>query len=98
MSDTTAHINLEVRAPGANAAGLTDLMTDPVIPTSQEPGLSLSEWSEVEGFAESYRARFVELVDSCFGIISNNAAPFIKSVQNAVLLSYISQKGGIKRL
>ena len=51
----------------------------------------------VKGFAENYAGRFFELVDSCTGIVSENATPYIKGVLAGISPLYITQKGGFNR-
>lgn len=51
----------------------------------------------VKGFAENYAGRFFELVDSCTGIVSDNATPYIKAVLEGIAPLYILQKGGFNR-
>ena len=51
----------------------------------------------VKGFAENYAGRFFELVDSCIGIVSDNATPYIKGVLEGISPLYIAQKGGFNR-
>ncbi|WP_136443186.1 putative quinol monooxygenase [Pacificoceanicola onchidii] len=51
----------------------------------------------VKGFAENYAGRFFELVDSCTGIVSDNATPYIKAVLEGISPLYIVQKGGFNR-
>ncbi len=51
----------------------------------------------VKGFAENYAGRFFELVDSCTGIVSENATPYIKGVLEGIAPLYIGQKGGFNR-
>lgn len=51
----------------------------------------------VKGFAENYAGRFFELVDSCTGIVSDNATPYIKGVLQGISPLYIAQKGGFNR-
>lgn len=51
----------------------------------------------VKGFAENYAGRFFELVDSCTGIVSDNATPYIKGVLEGISPLYIAQKGGFNR-
>ncbi len=51
----------------------------------------------VKGFAENYAGRFFELVDSCTGIVSDNATPYIKGVLDGISPLYITQKGGLNR-
>ncbi|MEL7013084.1 MAG: antibiotic biosynthesis monooxygenase [Pseudomonadota bacterium] len=51
----------------------------------------------VKGFAENFAGRFFELVDSCTGIVSDNATPYIKGVLEGIAPLYIAQKGGFNR-
>lgn len=51
----------------------------------------------VKGFAENFAGRFFELVDSCTGIVSDNATPFIKGVLEGIAPLYIAQRGGFNR-
>ncbi|MEM1361853.1 MAG: antibiotic biosynthesis monooxygenase [Pseudomonadota bacterium] len=51
----------------------------------------------VKGFAENYAGRFFDLVDSCTGIVSENATPYIKGVLEGITPLYIAQKGGLNR-
>ena len=51
----------------------------------------------VKGFAENYAGRFFELVDSCTGIVSDNATPYIKGVLEGISPLYIAQQGGFNR-
>lgn len=53
--------------------------------------------SHVKGFAENYAARFFDLVDSCQGIVSDNATPYIRGVLEGISPLYISQQGGFNR-
>jgi len=51
----------------------------------------------VKGFAENYAGRFFDLVESCTGIVSDNATPYIKGVLEGISPLYIAQKGGFNR-
>ncbi len=51
----------------------------------------------VKGFAENYAGRFFELVESCSGIVSENATPYIKGVLEGITPLYVAQRGGFNR-